>query len=425
MASLSNKQREELHKALAGYFEANKFTKAMEAFVKETKVVPDAKSKDMLEKKWRSVIRLEKRIEELVEANRDLSDILNSDEVKVDASETLPETEKCKLTGHRSPITFVKYHPRYNVVVTCSEDHTLRVWDCHTGDYERTLSGHTDTVTSCAFNSKGTILASTSNDTMIKFWDFGEEMKGTFKCTKTLTGHDHTVSHVIFTQSGDHLYSCSRDKTIKMWETETGHCKQTLSDHTDWVRKIALSPCEKYLASACMDHTINIWNLQAGSAMWSLRDHDHVVESLAWSNIKADVNIIEKVLDEDDQKVARTQQKDRADNSIAETGGMFLVSCSRDKSIRLWFVSEGVCVKTLRGHDNWVRDVLFHPSGRYIISCSDDKSIRCWDLSKQARCTRKLGNAHDTFISAIDWNAHHSQLVSADVQNETKLWNCS
>mmetsp|Transcript_39965 Transcript_39965/g.78589 ORF Transcript_39965/g.78589 Transcript_39965/m.78589 type:complete len:426 (+) Transcript_39965:56-1333(+) len=425
MAALGNKKKEELEKALADYFESSGFTKALAAFTKEAKVTADAQSKGLLIKKWRSIIRQEKRLEELQESNSDLLDEINSDEVKVDSSETLPQNEKAKLTGHRAPITFVKYHPRFNIVVTCSEDHTLRVWDCHTGEYERTLSGHTDTVTSCAFNSKGSLLASTSNDTFVKLWDFGAEMEGTFKCTKTLTGHDHTVSHVIFTQSGDNLYSCSRDKTIKMWETETGHCKTTLQDHSDWVRRVALSPCEKFLASGCMDHTINIWNLQKGSVMWSLRDHDHVVESLAWSNIQADTHIIDKVLEEDDQKVAKTQQKDRANNSIAEVGGMFLVSCSRDKMIRLWFVSEGVCVKNLRGHDNWVRDVLFHPSGRYIISCSDDKSIKCWDLTKFGRCTKTLKSAHSTFVSSIDWNHHHAQLVSGDVQNEIKLWDCS
>lgn len=422
---LSNKQKDELNKALAGYFESSGFPNAFAAFTKEAGVTTDAKSKDQLEKKWRAVIRLEKRIDELVESNRDLADGLASGEVKKDESDTLPETEKTKLTGHRGPVTFVKYHPRFNIIVTCSEDHSIRVWDCHTGDYERTLSGHTDTVQCAAFNSKGTVLATCGNDTLIKLWDFGEDMKGTFKCTKTLTGHDHTVSCVIFDKSGDHLYSCSRDKSIKMWETESGHCKNTYKEHTDWVRKIELSPNEQFLASACMDHTINIWNLSAGSVMWTLHDHDHVVESLAWTNIKADSYIIDKVLDEDDQKVARTQQKDRMDNSQPETGGMFLVSCSRDKSIRIWFVTEGVCVKTLRGHDNWVRDVKVHPSGKYIISASDDKSVRCWDLSKYARCVRKLESAHDTFIGTLDWNAHHSQLATGDVQNEIKLWNCA
>jgi platelet-activating factor acetylhydrolase IB subunit alpha len=37
-------------------------------------------------------------------------------------------------------------------------------------------------------------------------------------------------------------------------------------------------------------------------------------------------------------------------------------------------VVEGVCVKTFKGHDNWVRGLVFHPSGKYLISCSDDKS---------------------------------------------------
>lgn len=32
------------------------------------------------------------------------------------------------------------------------------------------------------------------------------------------------------------------------------------------------------------------------------------------------------------------------------------------------------------GHDNWVRQVVVHPTGEHIISCSDDRSIRTWNV---------------------------------------------
>jgi WD40 repeat protein len=40
--------------------------------------------------------------------------------------------------------------------------------------------------------------------------------------------------------------------------------------------------------------------------------------------------------------------------------GNLLVSASRDKSLRIWDVSAGYCVKTIRGHADWVRDVSLH-----------------------------------------------------------------
>ncbi len=37
---------------------------------------------------------------------------------------------KYSLTGHRSPVTRVKFHPHYNIFVSASEDATIKV-SCH------------------------------------------------------------------------------------------------------------------------------------------------------------------------------------------------------------------------------------------------------------------------------------------------------
>ena len=95
------------------------------------------------------------------------------------------------LTGHRSPVTKVLFHPVYrfvvlwyillpfteqihwllavrccwclclspcSVMVTASEDATVKVWDYETGDFERTLKGHTDAVQDLSFDHTGKVL---------------------------------------------------------------------------------------------------------------------------------------------------------------------------------------------------------------------------------------------------------------------------
>lgn len=51
------------------------------------------------------------------------------------------------------------------------------------------------------------------------------------------------------------------------------------------------------------------------------------------------------------------------------------------------------------GHDNWVRGVLFHPGGKYLVSCSDDKTLRIWDY-KNKRCAKTLA-AHEHFATTL------------------------
>jgi len=62
------------------------------------------------------------------------------------------------LSGHRSPITRVTFHPLFSVVVSTSEDSTLKVWDWETGEFERTVKGHTKAVADVDFDSKGNFL---------------------------------------------------------------------------------------------------------------------------------------------------------------------------------------------------------------------------------------------------------------------------
>ena len=66
------------------------------------------------------------------------------------------------LTGHRSPITRIVFHPVFSSLVSASEDASLKVWDWETGEFERTLKGHTKAVQDCDFDSKGNLLGKPS-----------------------------------------------------------------------------------------------------------------------------------------------------------------------------------------------------------------------------------------------------------------------
>lgn len=427
--NLTSNQKDALHKGMLGYLVQMGFDSAAESFAKESKLKHTPDMKDKLERKWRSIIRLETKIMELNEQNVTLADDIGcfGREGAVDDSESIPDDEKHLMEMHSAPVTCVHFHPKFNIVVTGSEDNTIIVWNAESGQFEgKILKGHTDFVQCLAFNPSGTILASGSNDTGVRLWDFGAEMDGTFKTTKELLGHEHTVSSCCWDKSGEFLYTASRDKFIKKWELSTGHCKKSFKGHTDWVRYVTLSPDEKMMAS-CGNDCINVWDIATGNVLTSLRDHDHVILVCQFANAKADKQIIETILDDDDKKVAKVAVKTRAEalEGKEDPGGMHLISCSRDKTIRMWSIGEGVCVRTFTGHDGWVRDVQFHPSGRYFISCSDDGSVRVWDMKKFGRQCVKFENAHESFVQCLDWNKHSPMLVTGGVKNGVKLWSAS
>jgi platelet-activating factor acetylhydrolase IB subunit alpha len=169
-----------------------------------------------------------------------------------------------------------------------------------------------------------------------------------------------------------HIVSASRDKSVKVWEVATGFCVQTLLGHDEWVRAIVVSPDGRAVFSGSSDHSVRAWSLDVAGARSAAagdwRGHDHVVECVA-------INAVEL------PKVA-CDGGARVWAKVAPGG--VVASGSRDNSIRLWNTATGNCEAVLEGHENWVRGLVFHANGKFLLSCSDDKSVRVWDLSRRA-----------------------------------------
>lgn len=405
---LSQRQREELNKAIADYMCSNGYMEALEAFKSEADMPGEIERKyaGLLEKKWTSVIRLQKKVMELEtklnEAEREyIAGAPTRD--KRSPTEWIPRPpEKYCLTGHRAPITRVIFHPLYSVMVSSSEDGTVKVWDYETGDYEKTLKGHTDSIQDIAFDHTGKFLVSCSADMSIKLWDFTS-----YECIKTMHGHDHNVSSVTFMPTGDFLLSCSRDKNIKMWEVSTGYCVKTFTGHREWVRMVRVNSDGSLIASCSNDQTVRVWLTSTKECKAELREHDHVVECIAWSEGNT-TNAI--------NEAAAT------DNRKPNYQGPFLISGSRDKTIKIWDVGIGLCLVTLVGHDNWVRQVMVHPGGKYILSASDDKTLRIWDI-KNKRCQKTL-DAHNHFCTSLDMHRNAPYVITGSVDQTIKVWEC-
>ncbi|KAI1285785.1 Lissencephaly-1 -like protein [Halotydeus destructor] len=411
---LTQRQKDELNCAIADYLGSNGFVDALEAFRRETSMPADndKKHSGLLEKKWTSVIRLQKKVVDLeaklAEAEKEYIHGAPTRD-KRSPTEWIPRPpERYSLQGHRAPITRVIFHPVYSLLVSASEDATIKVWDYETGDFEKTLKGHTDSVQDVAFDANGKLLASSSADMTIKLWDFQS-----YECLRTLHGHDHNVSSVTFMPTGDHLVSCSRDKTIKVWEVATGYCIKTYTGHRDWVRMVRVNKDGTLIASCSKDHTVLVWNIAASDHIGNsenktiLKDHDHTVECIAWAPESAFPAVCES---------------SGSDSKRSSRAGPFLLSGSRDKTIKVWDVSVGLCLFSLIGHDNWVRGVVWHPGGKYILSASDDKTIRIWDIVNK-RCTKTL-EAHTHFCQTLDFHPTSPYVATGSVDQSVKIWEC-
>jgi WD40 repeat protein len=100
--------------------------------------------------------------------------------------------------------------------------------------------------------------------------------------------------------------------------------------------------------------------------------------------------------------------------------GRLLASGSADKSIKLWSLPEGVLLKTLTGHTDYVRAVAISPDGRLLASGSDDRAIKLWSLPDGALLKTLAG--HTDYVYAVAISPDGRLLASGSGDKTVKLW---
>jgi platelet-activating factor acetylhydrolase IB subunit alpha len=245
---------------------------------------------------------------------------------------------------------------------------------------------------------------------------------------------------------GVYIFSASRDKTIKMWEVSTGNCKKTLEGHSEWVRCISINSSGSMLASCSDDESIIVWGLQGFNELYTLTGHSNKIEQLMFVNNGIALQNIyssdymeifnkslnnENTISEDVKEGGLNDLIDLNKQILEKTKGIkkekinkeYIISASRDKTIKIWDVYGASCIYTMEGHDNWVRSIAIHPNGKYLLSSSDDKSIRIWEF-KTGRVARKINDAHERFVVSLALNHKYPIMASGSNDQTIKIWEC-
>jgi platelet-activating factor acetylhydrolase IB subunit alpha len=324
-----------------------------------------------------------------------------------DPTNWLPDAEaRHKLQSHRDQVTSVAFHPTHSSLASSSEDCSIKIWDWEHGQLERTLKGHRLPVLGLDYGGpkEQTRLASCSSDLTVKIWDPSSK----YANVRTLCGHDHSVHAVRFLPNGN-LVSSGRDGSIRVWDVMTGYCLRTIDSQAGWIRDISPSADGNYVVSAGDDQVATIWNVLSGEVNARMIGHGGVIECCAVAPATSHVYIA-------------------CLGSMKLSGReMFVATGSRDSNIKLWN-ERGRLIKTLEGHDTWVRGLAFHPQGKFLVSVGDDRTIRCWDLSNEARLAKTIVGS-SKFLSSVRWGpsmhsdqgtSHVVAIGSAD--NSVRIW---
>lgn len=326
------------------------------------------------------------------------------------------------LKGHdEHVITCLQFNPDSGIIVSGSDDNTLKVWCSQSGRCLRTLYGHTGGVWSSQLSPEN-IVVSGSTDRTLRIWD---AMSG--KCLHTLFGHTSTVRCMAL--HNGQVVSGSRDATLRVWNLHTGRCEHVLVGHLAAVRCVQFNGIN--VVSGAYDFQVKIWDVANETCMHTLEGHTNRVYSLQYDGkhiVSGSLDTSIRVWSAETGELKHTLVGHQSLTSGMQLRNNILVSGNADSTVKVWDINTGQCLQTLSGnnkHQSAVTCLLFN--SKFVVTSSDDGTVKLWDL-KTGEFIRNLINLHSGGSGGVVWRirASNTKLVCAvgsrNGTEETKLF---
>ncbi|MBU0656516.1 MAG: NACHT domain-containing protein [Gammaproteobacteria bacterium] len=100
-----------------------------------------------------------------------------------------------------------------------------------------------------------------------------------------------------------------------------------------------------------------------------------------------------------------------------------LASGSSDRTVKLWDVASGECLKTFDQHQGEVLSVTFSPDGSKLASGSGDQTVKLWDVAS-GECLKTF-DRHTGGVNSVDFSPDGGKLASGAADQTIRLWDAA
>lgn len=379
------------------------------------------------------------------------------------------------LAGHRDWVNAVAFTPDGSLLVTAggrtenrSTDSRILIWDVASGALRAELPGHADAVRALAVNRDGTLLASAGADQLVKVWSLP-----TGALLHELPGHSERVFDVAFSPDGARLASAGRDQTVRLWDPVTGQAVgEPFVGHGDSVRGVAFVGGDRLL-SVGNGTRLLLWQVRDGP--WNRLGELLPGQPATSRAVAVDATGGLAATGDDTGRVVLRDGADGAPTGIVlDAGGpvsglafgpdSLIVTANFSGSLSVWDAATGIRrsevvetgeesvvvavspdgrfvatggdsglirirddalreIGTLRGHINWIRDLVFRPSDGALVSAGADGVAFLWpELPGNGRVQL---TEQSSGMESVDISSDGRTVVTGNVDGQLVLWDTS
>ncbi|XP_061645790.1 striatin-like isoform X4 [Phyllopteryx taeniolatus] len=316
---------------------------------------------------------------------------------------------KFTLRSHFDGIRALTFHPVEPVLVTASEDHTLKMWNLQKTtpakkstslDVEPiyTFRAHRGAVLSVVMSSTGEQCFSGGVDGTIQCWNMPNPNIDPYDSYDSsvlrgeLCGHTDSVWGLVYSIAHQRLLSCSADGTVRLWDANSTSPALAVFNEN---KKLGIPSsvdlvCSEpaHLVTSFTSGEIGLFNMETSQLVLSLESSAeqgppiHINKILSHPTLPITITAQEdrhiKFFDNNTGKLIHSMvaHLDAVTSLAVDPNGLYLMSGSHDCSIRLWNLESKTCIQEFTAHrkkfEESIHDVAFHPSKCYIASAGAD-----------------------------------------------------
>ena len=305
------------------------------------------------------------------------------------------------LKKHKNEVSALAFSPDGKMLLTGSDDGTIRAWNTTTGKQQFTCRGHLDAISDIAASKEGNTLTSVHSwrNTQIQHWDIGNRNLLSVSFLK------RTIPAAISPDATTLAMMDMKGKNkLRLWDVSKKRFRSTLEGHEYPSNALnfvfAFSSDEKRLASAALEqyNIIHMWNIP-------IRPQTFFQKLFSSSKAIRPQEILEGRIG-----VVRIL--------AFSPNGKILASGGDSATIRLWDVETGSTILTLTGRKQGIKALTFSPDGK-VLTSADYDTIYFWNVTtgKQLRT-----NPTEAGVNVLQFSADGKVLVSGDIDGIIQLW---
>lgn len=268
-------------------------------------------------------------------------------------------TQTCVRTFECGYALCCSFLPGDKVVVVGTKNGELELFDVTSASLIDSVSAHEGAIWSLHVHPDGRTVVTGSADKTAKFWDFKivqEQVLGTTRTTPKLKLVQSRVLKVSddilslkFSPDARLLAVALLDNTVKVFFTDSLKLYLNLYGHKLPVLSMDISYDSKLIVTSSADKNVRIWGLDFGDCHKALFAHQDSILQVGFIPHNSDGN------------------------------GHHFFSTGKDRMIKYWDADKFEQIQRIGGHHGEVWALAVSHSGMFIVSASHDKSIRVWE----------------------------------------------